>query len=799
MNVGKAFPFQCSNQNCNKKYNLHDFLQIYSLWGYIFMTSSDRSIIGLTCPVCNQTTVNKYPGIPSDFLFQNFDNIIAKTPLNIQEKYQRILYAKFPVALFPEIMEPLPAEDTVYDIPSKSQPIRTPSELDQYQACIPDSNIEKLVAFENTRNVKVFSRIVPFYSIFYLSDAWLCPFTDTSPDIMEQWHNALESLYTNGFQSKQGSNFNQQHLPYENLIQNNLTQDEFDNMDRSLYAWDTEKFKNRIHEFISEYRALRSRKNFELVCYNELINKWSREFYYNPGLILQRRLEGEEFGLAMAEIEATSQDAEELALDTPYEQYPASNTEAYPTQLNDYHQPAQPPQPQTITGPHANVIERLNRKHAIVDYSGEILVMNENYDPSLHRPYQTFSKKTNFFDRYANKPMQDPDNPKKQITEAQFWWKHAARRSYEGIVFSPGVGDVPGYYNLWKGFFVQPVPGNWNSFRNHIFNIIANGDQEIFHWIMSWMARIVQDPGGEKPGTSIVMRGGQGTGKTFFAKMFGSLFGRHYLYLSSSNHLTGSFNHHLRDALVVFVDEGFLVGDKKSEGLLKSMVTEHVLNIEQKFRDLTTVKNHINLIIASNNENIVPAGVDERRFFVMDISEAQKQNKAYFRAIAQQMNNGGREAMLYELLNWRYDLDALRTIPTTKALFDQKYNSMNSVQKFWYEKLQEGLLLKTHQGWEKEVIYPDLYDEYRVFADIINERHKVESTIFGKELKKLVKGMCQSKTNTNDQRYHVKKFPSLNVCRKEFEKYLGMKGMVDWDDDNSDTIQNPHYHGGVIM
>lgn len=792
MNKTKVFPFQCSNPDCNEEYDLNRFLGVYSLWGYIFLTNMDSSIVGLTCPTCKHTTINRYTGLPADFVYQNFDNIIAKRPLNIQEQFQRIFYVKFPAEFFPSLVEPTLAKDIVYGIPPNFQPIQKSTELDQYESGISDSNIEKLVEFENTQNVKVFSRIVPFHSVYYFADVWLRSYSDLTSEVMEQWHNSLESLYTNGFRLKGDR-------PYKGLIKNDLSQDDFDNMDRHLDAWDTEVFKNRVQKLISEYREFRSRKDFELVCYNELINKWAREFYYNPGLIKKRHDENEEFSLAMYEHGEPHDGDENCAFDTSSEEDLVPDVNPHPTQYFGFQQPAQCSPTQTITAPHADVILRLNQKHAIVDYSGQILVMNENYDPSLERQYQTFSKKTDFFDRYANRQMQDPDNPKKQITEAQFWWKHPARRSYEGIIFSPGR-DVPGYYNLWKGLAAKAIPGNWSYFKNHIYNIIACGNQEIFHWIMSWMARIVQDPGGDKPGTSIVLRGGQGTGKTFFARMFGSLFGRHYLYLSNSSHLTGQFNHHLRDALVVFVDEGFLVGDKKSEGLLKSMVTEQVLNIEQKFRDLTTVKNHINLIIASNNENIVPAGVDERRFFVTDISEAQKQNKAYFEAIEQQMKTGGREAMLFDLLNWRYDLNILRTIPRTKALFDQKYNSMGTVQKFWYEVLQDGRLSKTHQAWDGIVSFQELHQSYLEFSKALNHKHTLAETTFGRELQKLCKSMTKSKTNRDGVRCHIKKFPPLETCRKEFELYLGMPGLVLWDDSpGAEQIHDNTHLNKVIM
>jgi hypothetical protein len=59
------------------------------------------------------------------------------------------------------------------------------------------------------------------------------------------------------------------------------------------------------------------------------------------------------------------------------------------------------------------------------------------------------------------------------------------------------------------------------------------------------------------------MRGGRGTGKGMFVRAFGSIFGQHFTHISHSKHLTGNFNAHLEDCVVLFVDEGFWAGDKQ--------------------------------------------------------------------------------------------------------------------------------------------------------------------------------------------------------------------------------------------
>ena len=54
-------------------------------------------------------------------------------------------------------------------------------------------------------------------------------------------------------------------------------------MDHDLLTWKTNKFLTNISKLVSEYKGIRNRIDFELICYSDLINKWAREFYYQKG------------------------------------------------------------------------------------------------------------------------------------------------------------------------------------------------------------------------------------------------------------------------------------------------------------------------------------------------------------------------------------------------------------------------------------------------------------------------------------------------------------------------------------
>ncbi len=121
-------------------------------------------------------------------------------------------------------------------------------------------------------------------------------------------------------------------------------------------------------------------------------------------------------------------------------------------------------------------------------------------------------------------------------------------------------------------------------------------------------------------------------------------------------------------------DEAFWAGDRKAIGVLKALVTESTLQIEMKHRDAFRVKNHISIIMASNNDWVVLAALDERRFAVFDVAETRKQDRPFFERLIHQLEHGGYEALLCDLLH--FDLGSCGVdpcvIPKTAALLDQK-------------------------------------------------------------------------------------------------------------------------------
>jgi len=452
---------------------------------------------------------------------------------------------------------------------------------------------------------------------------------------------------------------------------------------------------------------------------------------------------------------------------------------AWPKVLKDRSEP--PTEPEAA-------IHWMNNKHFVVREAGKTLVMTEELDQELNRHVLKRSSFDDIRKFYCNKSLWIPA-PKERWSArplGHYWLNHQRRRQYEGIVLAPG-GAKRGYYNLWRGFSVQPLRGDWSLMASHIEKIICAGNPEVYRYVRRWMALAVQKPD-VLPEVALVMRGKQGTGKGVFARGFGALFGQHFLHVSRARHLVGNFNAHLRDAIVVFADEAFLAGDKDAEGSLKALITEPELSVEGKFRDVVTCRNLIHLIIASNNDQIINAAAEERRFCVLDVSDAHIQDHDYFAAILNQMKDGGLAAMLYDLQDESLARFNPRDIPVTKALNDQKIRSMADEELWWFKKLQAGCLLKDNEEWPKEVMRDELVDDYHNWS---GRRDRTTQDLRNALAKLLPEGYPRqgARLNVGGARKRTWVLPTLKHCRDRFANIFRMGDC--WSDDESVKASGP--------
>ena len=138
---------------------------------------------------------------------------------------------------------------------------------------------------------------------------------------------------------------------------------------------------------------------------------------------------------------------------------------------------------------------------------------------------------------------------------------------------------------------------------------------------------------------------------------------KHYICLQSEEALTGRFNSHLANKVLVFADEAVWKGDHKAVNKLKNNTTNSKINLEGKFKDMIDYDNYMHIIMASNNRTVLKIDPDDRRFFIVDMNdkwyktkdeskEKMESRKQYFEDMVNQFNHEGGMEHFYSFLKF---------------------------------------------------------------------------------------------------------------------------------------------------
>ncbi len=195
------------------------------------------------------------------------------------------------------------------------------------------------------------------------------------------------------------------------------------------------------------------------------------------------------------------------------------------------------------------------------------------------------------------------------------------------------------------------------------------------------------------------------------------------------------------------------------------------------------VDNCRHLIVSSNEDWAVPMDLDDRRFFVLDISPHRKEDVLYFKNLDFQMQAGGVSALLYDLLHEDLtDFDP-RKMPANDFGFDMKMKAASSVEKFIYEALKEGKFNLTprsdQSSWGPMACERVVYAYYKIWVEYEGLKREASSE-FGKRLKRVL-SITKTRRSFNDIRIWGYEFPSLESSRRAFEKFTKQTSKI-WEE-----------------
>lgn len=446
-----------------------------------------------------------------------------------------------------------------------------------------------------------------------------------------------------------------------------------------------------------------------------------------------------------------------------------------------------------VTDPQLYFALELNTRFGKVDMDGQVVIFDLKTGTSYRKDDFLFLLSAEKVTAtIKKKTAHGTEAHPKEIKLAKNWLDHPAHLRFDGLGMYPEGRNRYGrpyrrdartarHYNLWQGYEFQPKKGDWHLMKEHIFNILCRTDQTKFDYLMNWMAFVLQRPW-VKPGVAVVAMGGKRVGKGIVSNALRDIIGKkHARMVAQKDHATGKFANVGRLRLLQ-VEEALFAGDKRIVGPLKAMITEPTMTVEDKFVKPIEVDSYTAFWFNSNEtRHAVPATCDDERYFVLNASDAKKGDRTYFGGIIEELDNGGREAMAYELMQRDISTFDVRDVPITEAFGDLVLANLTAMERALLEIAKTGEIvirepngnIVAHKHFNsKEVTWIVADEVYRAldrsFADYGDQHGRISA--IGAALHEY--GFVTKKTGTDKRRGVQAKycFAPLDEIRRGLSK-----------------------------
>jgi hypothetical protein len=220
-------------------------------------------------------------------------------------------------------------------------------------------------------------------------------------------------------------------------------------------------------------------------------------------------------------------------------------------------------------------------------------------------------------------------------------------------------------YNLWSSFSMEliheyiPKLESIELFRKHI-SILCNHEQSIINFVINWIAFMIQYP--EKKSKMLVFVSDEGAGKNTLLEIIKRMIGSKKVFESTnpSRDVWGNFNGRMVDAFLVNLNEISALDFKNANGLVKGLITEPTITINEKGVKPFDIHSYHHFITSTNNEEAIkPSKNDRRNCLIRCSDELVKNNKtpeqkliinAYLKDIYTMMDDQDSIKTIYEWL-----------------------------------------------------------------------------------------------------------------------------------------------------
>lgn len=263
------------------------------------------------------------------------------------------------------------------------------------------------------------------------------------------------------------------------------------------------------------------------------------------------------------------------------------------------------------------------------------------------------------------------------------WKSRIPVAKFERLIYLPGKPELPWgpgrlFYNIWRKSGVEARLGDVKPFLDHMAFLFPNeADREL---VLDYLALLTQKPA-EKIHFALLIRGAQGTGKSWIGNLMERIIGRPNVVRPSNDEVVSRWTHWMEGAQLAIVEELMTLGRLEVANRLKPVITDPMIRIEEKNCSLYSIPNHLNFLCFTNHEDALKIEHGDRRWLVV-FSPAVKQDASYYQRLFGYLANGGAAFVKHWLLQRQIVLDAHGVAPATSGKETMRRMSMGDAESY---------------------------------------------------------------------------------------------------------------------
>jgi hypothetical protein len=350
------------------------------------------------------------------------------------------------------------------------------------------------------------------------------------------------------------------------------------------------------------------------------------------------------------------------------------------------------------------------------------------------------------------------------------------RRNIIGLKFDPTMKEDKNYFNIYKGFQYKVTDDNDYSkiedYLFHIKDVWANGNDETYNYILNWFAHIYQKPEKKTLVAIVIPSKTQGNGKNLALKSHSEIMKDLYYSTAQIDEIVGNFNPSAEGRLLINLNECTWAGRKSQSGILKALVTEDKMTINNKNVKPYMIENYSNVIVTSNDENPIEIEQKDRRYFVLDIKE-EKLSDERTKAI---LNTDNQVLFNYFMKRDISNFDSTKFTRTGKER-EMKEFSFDTDFIYWKYCLENNYIENYEVGYSFDEISKNMENKI-LKKDIINSynkmnygyKQKMSDNLFWKNTRKIFPNI--KLINANKSFKPRCQFYDIEEMKNDFNKYF---------------------------